>query len=720
MDKLFFSMAPVLIVVVVVALGYRHFLTDPRPPAADVSNLHQHHSDDIVAVASSPAIAAGHRVKNIRVRGDQFIAPDGRSMFLRGINLGGTTKMPYSPYVVSHVRENFFDGENISFVGRPFPLAEADEHFNRLKQWGFHFIRLLVTWEAIEHQGPGRYDQQYLDYLKQLVQLAAAHDLNVFIDPHQDVWSRYSGGSGAPLWTFEVAGLDPRQFSATGAALVHNVEGDPLTKMIWFTNNYKLAAATMWTLFFAGNDFAPQLKVAVTDDGEPQPIQDYLQQHFNAAMEQVAIALQGMPNVIGFEYINEPSAGYIGLEDLTAPFKQALFGDTPTPAQSMFLAAGYPQTVSTAYVGLLDIEQGEARLLNSEQAVAWVDRKPDRKLDSKVAGKVDAKTTAAATGVWQQHGVWGLDQQGRPVIKKPDYFSQVDGRSVDFSADYFKPAIDQYKARIRAVDPEWTLFVSPSLFPDYAPLPVWGLDESDNMVNAKHWYDDITLVKKQFMPYVGLNAETHKLQFGVKKVREFIEKMLAQSTQETHHALGNAPTLIGETGIPFDMNDRQAFRNGDFSQQAKAADRVFNALEKNLLHYTWWNYTADNNNERGDQWNGEDLSVFSRDQQLNKNDVNSGGRALSAIVRPYPYKVAGRIIEYRFNRLTGELVLRYQTDKKIAAPTEIFLPSFHYGKGYTVFSHSGEFRQHAEKNLLMFYPAEYDKEQIIVVRPSHS
>lgn len=44
-------------------------------------------------------------------------------------------------------------------------------------------------------------------------------------------WSRYSGGSGAPGWTFEIAGLDIRAFKETGAAYVHNtnaVPGDPL------------------------------------------------------------------------------------------------------------------------------------------------------------------------------------------------------------------------------------------------------------------------------------------------------------------------------------------------------------------------------------------------------------------------------------------------------------------------------------------------------------
>ncbi len=55
----------------------------------------------------------------------------------------------------------------------------------------FDFLRLLITWEAIEHAGPGKYDTAYLDYLEAIVAKAGEHGLALFIDPHQDVWSRF-------------------------------------------------------------------------------------------------------------------------------------------------------------------------------------------------------------------------------------------------------------------------------------------------------------------------------------------------------------------------------------------------------------------------------------------------------------------------------------------------------------------------------------------------
>ncbi len=163
----------------------------------------------------------------IKVINGHFEDEFGRILILRGVNLGGSSKVPYRPNGASWNMEGFYQHRDVSFVGRPFPLAEADEHFRRLQTWGLTFLRYLVTWEAIEHAGPGIYDEAYLDYTRQIIAKAAEYGINVFIDPHQDVWSRFTGGDGAPGWTLEAAGMDIAQLHRAGAAFVHQESGDP-------------------------------------------------------------------------------------------------------------------------------------------------------------------------------------------------------------------------------------------------------------------------------------------------------------------------------------------------------------------------------------------------------------------------------------------------------------------------------------------------------------
>ena len=123
----------------------------------------------------------------ICIAGPWFKDDDGRTLILHGVNLGGSSKVPFRPNGATYLREGLNDHRNVSFVGRPFPLEQADEHFARLRAWGLTFVRLLVTWEAIEHAGPGVYDQEYLDYVYAVVRKAGEHGIHLFIDPHQEV-----------------------------------------------------------------------------------------------------------------------------------------------------------------------------------------------------------------------------------------------------------------------------------------------------------------------------------------------------------------------------------------------------------------------------------------------------------------------------------------------------------------------------------------------------
>ena len=232
------------------------------------------------------------QVRRNELRADQgssFRDRHGRRLLLRGVNLSGSSKFPIGQS--THITDNFYNTDSISFVGRPFALTDADDHFSRLRAWGFTLVRLLVTWEAVEHKGPDEYDEEYLDYLLAIVRKARTHGISCLIDPHQDVWSRWTGGDGAPAWTLDYVGFDISSLHASGAAFTHqgyvaeNGADATLPRMTWPSNHHKLAAGTMFTLFFAGRDFAPDLKIGDIN------IQDFLQDHYIAAMARVGVNL---------------------------------------------------------------------------------------------------------------------------------------------------------------------------------------------------------------------------------------------------------------------------------------------------------------------------------------------------------------------------------------------------------------------------------------------
>jgi len=578
----------------------------------------------------------------------------GRTLILRGANLGGSTKVPYTPNGATWRREGFFDHRAVSFVGRPFPLAEADEHFARLRAWGLTFLRFLITWEAVEHAGPGSYDEAYLDYVHAVLEKAAAYGIDVFIDPHQDVWSRWTGGDGAPGWTLEAAGMDLTQLDATGAAITHAMHGDPFPRMIWPSNYTKLGAATLFTLFFAGNDFAPQTQI----DGVPA--QDYLQGHYLDAIRQVVRRLADLPNVVGYDTLNEPGSGFIGLADLTAvPAGLLKAGATPTPFQAMLAGSGYPQQVENWEMTQIGPQPRDPVTLNPGGAKLW---------------------RAGYDCIWKQNGVW-TDEGGQPRLLRPDHFAGVNGRAVNFEEDYLRPFVKRYVAAVREIDPDAMIFIEG--VPGGGHLALQP-GEIPNAVNAAHWYDGMTLLTKHFNAEMCVDMATMQFIQGEAGVRESFVKQLGGLKQIGMEHMGGIPTLIGEFGIPFDLDDKAAYRSGDFSTHVKALDYNYSAMEANLLNCTIWNYTADNTNARGDQWNDEDLSIFSRDQQTDPADIHSGGRGVVGFARPYARKTAGEPLRMAFDLASRVFTFAFRHDPAVAAPTEIFVPDVQYPDGYTV------------------------------------
>src|SRR3569832_2217542 len=371
------------------------------------------------------------------MKGRWFVDEFGRRVILRGVNLGGDCKVPYPDGGTQHPSD-FSDHRTVSFIGRPFPLAEADEHFARLRHWGFNCLRLLTTWEAVEHAGPGQYDEAYLDYFAEIARRAGDYGMYVFIDFHQDVWSRMSGGDGAPGWTFEAVGLDFTKFHEAGAAHVMQYKydyakggrQDAYPQMTW-SSNYRLPAnAIMWTLFFGGATFTPQFMI----DGVN--VQDWLQDKYIGAMRAIAERVAHLPHVIGFDALNEPGEGWIGEklvhaegEDTTG-MAAIMPGLAISPLDALLVAQGVPRDIPVRALDRQSFtvkETGKQRL-NPNGVAIWL---------------------SGATDPFELAGAYTMMEGGKPL--RDDFFTHRDGRKLSIEADFMNPFFHRVANAIRAV-----------------------------------------------------------------------------------------------------------------------------------------------------------------------------------------------------------------------------------------------------------------------------
>ncbi|ODV96510.1 hypothetical protein PACTADRAFT_49842 [Pachysolen tannophilus NRRL Y-2460] len=682
----------------------------------------------------------------------------GRRVTLKGINLDSSMKIPTSPPHMTSYRPFkdglFWDGDNVSFVGRPFPIEEAEEHFNRIKSWGYNTIRYIITWEAIEHFGPGHYDDEFVEYtIKILKIIDRIGGLYVFIDPHQDVWSRFTGGCGAPLWTLYAAGLNPHKFATTEAAFIQNSYPDPINfpKMVWPTNYTRLATFTMFTMFFSGKKFFPKCII----DGVN--IQDYLQSHFLNSLKYFLVALESnVPKlmnttIIGFETLNEPSCGLYGRQDLSVlPKDQELrVHTTPTAFEAMKLGMGIPCEIDTYEIRIIGPTRTGKKLVNEQKDNCWI---KDYKWDDHYGFKRD-KNWKIGQCVYALHGIWDIKTE---TLLIPDYFGKDPNTGTILNKDVFvnEDFLDFYissKQMLRSINSDLFSMMQIPVFE--IPPNLMNTDIVDNRtILCQHYYDGMSLMfktwnRKYNVDTLGILRGRYLnpifgIVFGEKNIRRCIKNQFNEMNREKIEYMGRSvPMMISETGMPFDMDDKKSFDDGDYSSQISALDCIGYALETNNLSHTYWCYSSINCHKWGDRWNNEDFGFWSKDdckdwdytkkmlydstrrfntdrtfvdsikdenissskrkmdfesdstvtesillkdqKQHVKEDLSlfaDGVRSLDSIVRPYPVLINGTVeyCEFDLSNLTFELIINTKSSSNIVFPSVIYLPSFHF------------------------------------------
>ena len=559
------------------------------------------------------------------------------------------------------------------------------------------------------------------------------------MDPHQDVWSRFTGGSGAPLWTLHACGLDPETFTANEAALVHNTYTGPkedYPRMMWPTNYTRLATETTFTLFYAGRDFAPN---AIIDGVN---IETYLQDHFIGACAYLAQAIHDAGDledvcVIGWETMNEPHRGLVGWEDIDV-LPEALKmrkGTMPTPWQSLLSGAGRAVEVDTWDFGSFGPYKSGRKLVDPEGAAAWLGTDFD---DTQYGWKRDPGWRLGEC-LWAQNGVW--DPKEDRLLQK-DYFSKVPktGAKLDYVAftnTYFMDHYRKFRDRLRAIHKDCMILLQSAVLeipPQIANTP----DDDKRVIFASHYYDGLTLLNKHWNKFYNFDifgfmrgkysAPVFAVKVGETAIRNSFRDQLDGIRVEGIAHLGEHPTLFTEIGIPYDMDDHYAYKTGNYSSQVAALDANHFALEgSGAQGYTLWTYVASNNHKWGDNWNGEDLSIFSVDDSLpqassalpstnastmsldkastsstidpanlkhhlkaprissrsssdGEGPHNPGIRAAEAFIRPSPIATVGEVFKYGFDLKNCVFTFSLKADKSTSEDlyTEMYLPDFHF------------------------------------------
>lgn len=415
-------------------------------------------------------------------------------------------------------------------TGRPFPEEEADAHFMRLSQAGFSFLKVQLPWSAVEPTGPEEYDENYLAYLRNILKKAEEYNISVIIEPFQSSFTQPEG-DGIPDWALEKIGFNKKALRKYGA-VVSEEDGH------WRLNLQRYACQTLNTLFFAGGKTAPHFKI------EGDSAQYYLQSHFIAAMNHTARRIKDCPAVAGFALMNESSAGYIGLESLSEygmPYCDT--GITCSPFEGMKAASGYKAEFSQFKVMIK-----RDRFVVKDRPVVF-----DAGADS---GCIPG---APGSGIflpgfsdpWKAEGVW-TDESGVPVLKKSDYFADID------FTDCWKEFQSFFVEELQKKHGHYLFF---------SPWP--GEDE--------HFIETSDIITAQFMPKSDVTS------------------------------------VVQNFSVSFNARNGRARKTGDYKEQEKELSDFCDALDQQLLSAFLDSYSPTNTKADGDGWNNEDTSIWNSD-----------------------------------------------------------------------------------------------------------
>ncbi len=189
-------------------------------------------------------------------------------------------------------RQLILHGLNTSSSAKGEPLrnpwiAESDVE-REATEYGFNVVRYLIFWDAIEPQ-KDQFDQAYIDRIETRVNWYTSRRMYVLLDMHQDLYSIFLGGDGAPEWACRTNGAAPLELPG----------GTP-----WWLKNIDPTVVNSWINFWQYTNHKD------------------LQDHYILAWQKIAERFKDNPYVIGYDLMNEPWGGDLVKVFLTKEFER--------------------------------------------------------------------------------------------------------------------------------------------------------------------------------------------------------------------------------------------------------------------------------------------------------------------------------------------------------------------------------------------------------------
>ena len=203
-------------------------------------------------------IIPGHPIlaKNLHSDGTRLVNENGQTVIFHGINL--VDKGSLQP-----------DGSFRFIPNWPEDLYE------RFAELGINLIRLGIIWAAVEPE-PGQYDEKYLQYISEQLDLAERAGISVILDMHQDLYAqRFS--DGAPDWAV--------------------LTDQPYEKTALWSDAYLSSPAVQesWDAFWS-NQKMPETGKGLLD-------------HYGETWAMLAKRFSDKPALLGYDILNEPAPG---------------------------------------------------------------------------------------------------------------------------------------------------------------------------------------------------------------------------------------------------------------------------------------------------------------------------------------------------------------------------------------------------------------------------